>query len=292
LITFKEALRTKDFVVTVELPLSPDSTPASITAQARSVEEYVDGYIVTDNQYGQPHMSPAAASGILLQNGFAPILQLSCRNRNRIALIGELLGARASGIESLMLVRGGVLPEGYSPRPKAVVDTDAKELIATARIIDQNERLGNTDEMLIGTSATVHTPAPGSRPAELLAKADAGARLIIAQICHDPKIVRRYMEFLVENKLMRRLSVIISIAIPGSVEVTKWLVENRRGTVMGDAYMHAIETAEDTGAAAIEFAGKMVAEYASIPGVSGVNFAAVSDLGTIPHVLEVAGIGR
>jgi methylenetetrahydrofolate reductase (NADPH) len=292
MISFKEALRTKDFVVTVELPLTPNSTAASIASDAASVAAHVDGFLLTDNQYGQPHMAPAAAAGILLENGYAPILQVSCRNRNRIALIGELLGARATGIDSLMLVRGGVLPDGYTPRPQAVVDTDAKELIATAKIIDQNENLGPTDQLLIGTSATVHTPAPGSRPGELLAKADAGAQLIIAQICHDPLVVRRYMEFLVEHQLTRRLSVIVSVAIPASVEAARWLVENRRGTVMGEAYVHAIESAEDTEAATIEFAGKMVTEYASIPGISGVNFAAVTDLTVIPKVLEAADIPR
>ena len=292
MISFKEALRTKDFVVTVELPLTPDSTAASITADAASVAEHVDGYLLTDNQYGQPHMSPAAAAGILLHSGHAPILQISCRNRNRIALIGELLGARAAGIDTLMLVRGGVLPEGYSPRPQPVVDTDAKDLIATAKIIDQNERLGRTDQLVIGTSATVHTPAPGTRPGELLAKADAGAQLIIAQVCHDPLVARRYMEFLVEHKLTRRLTVIVSIAVPATIEAAKWLVENRRGTVMGEAYVHAIESADDTETAAIEFAGKMVAEYARIPGINGVNFAAVTDLSVILKVLEAAGISR
>ena len=288
MISFKEALRTKDFVVTAELPLTPDSTAVSIAADAASVAAHVDGFLLTDNQYGQPHMSPAAAAGILLENGNAPILQISCRNRNRIALIGELLGAKATGIESLMLVRGGVLPEGYAPRPKAVVDTDAKDLIATARIIDQNEKLGPTDKLLIGTSATVHAPAPGTRPGELLAKADAGAQLIIAQICHDPLVARRYMEFLVEHQLLRRLSVIVSVAVPRSVEAMKWLVDNRRGTIMGDAYVHAIESADDCETAAIEFAGKMVAEYARIPGISGVNFAAITDLSVIPRVLEAA----
>ena len=107
----------------------------------------------------------------------------------------------------------------------------SRTTVATARIIDQNENLGATDSLLIGTSAAVHTPAPGSQPGELLAKADAGAQLIIAQICHDPIVARRYMEFLVEHKLMRRLSVVVSVAVPVSVEAAKWLVENRRGTV-------------------------------------------------------------
>ncbi|MDH3442177.1 MAG: methylenetetrahydrofolate reductase, partial [Gammaproteobacteria bacterium] len=149
---FKEALRAKDFVVTAELPLTPESTAESILEDVASLGDNIDGFLLTDNQYGQPHMSPAFAAGVLLQNGYPPILQISCRNRNRIALIGELLAARAAGIDSLMLVRGGVLPEGYSPRPKAVLDTDAKDLIATARIMNEDEGLDRRREFLIGAA--------------------------------------------------------------------------------------------------------------------------------------------
>ena len=125
--SFKESLRSKDFVVTAELPLTPNSTRETILKDAKILQDCVDGYLLTDNQYGQPHMAPAYAAGILQQNGFPPVLQLSCRNRNRIVLIGELLSARATGLDTLILVRGAILPEGYEPRPGAVMDTDAKD---------------------------------------------------------------------------------------------------------------------------------------------------------------------
>ena len=121
---FRDALNIKDFAVSAELALTPDSSRASILADAEIACDYVDGFLLTDNQYGQPHMAPSAAASILLGGGYSPILQLSCRNRNRIALLGELLGARALGIDSLMLVRGSKVPEGYKPRPKAVMDID------------------------------------------------------------------------------------------------------------------------------------------------------------------------
>ena len=285
--SFRQALAGKDFVITVELPLSADSTRDKLLRDAAMLSGAADGFILTDNQYGAPHMSPAAAAGILLAGGYAPILQLSCRNRNRIALIGELLGARATGIDTLMLVRGGVLPEGYSPRPKAVGDTDTKDLIATAKLIDEDETLGPAN-WLIGTSATVHLPSGDSRPEELLAKADAGARLIIAQVCQDVDVLRQYMAFLVASELPRRLSIIISIAVPTVPGKADWLRRNRRGTVIPDNVVAEIEQSPDPEATAIANAADLLAACRDIPGICGVNFAAVEDPGIVLRVLEAA----
>ena len=290
--SFKETFNSKDFVITAELPLTPDSTRESILSDAEILQDCVDGYLLTDNQYGQPHMAPAYAAGILKKNGFPPVLQLSSRNRNRIALIGELLGARATGLDTLILVRGAILPEGYEPRPGAVMDTDAKDLIATASLINEDRKLGPGDETLIGTSATVHDPTPDTRPEELLAKADAGAQLVITQICLSIDVLRRYMEFLVSHKLLRRFSVIVSIAVVASPELAVWLRDNRQGTIIPDDYLERLSTAEDGETAAIEYTVALIREIQDIPGVAGVNFAAAGDLHIIPAVISGSGVQR
>ena len=290
--SFKETFNSKDFVITAELPLTPDSTRESILSDAEILQDCVDGYLLTDNQYGQPHMAPAYAAGILKKNGFPPVLQLSSRNRNRIALIGELLGARATGLDTLILVRGAILPEGYEPRPGAVMDTDAKDLIATASLINEDRKLGPGDETLIGTSATVHDPTPDTRPEELLAKADAGAQLVITQICLNIDVLRRYMEFLVSHKLLRRFSVIVSIAVVASPELAVWLRDNRQGTIIPDDYLERLSTAEDGETAAIEYTVALIREIQDIPGVAGVNFAAAGDLHIIPAVISGSGVQR
>lgn len=283
--SFRDALRSKDFVVTAELPLSPATTKESLLTDAHLLQDSVDGFLLTDNQYGQPHMAPSYAAGILLQNGYSPILQISCRNRNRIALIGELLGAKATGIDTVVLVNGAILPEGYSPRPGAVMDTDAKDLIATARLMNEDEEVIPRGEMLIGTSATVHDPAPEAKPGELLAKADAGAQLVITQICMNIEVLRRYMEFLVSHKLLQRFSVIVSIAFVTSPELALWLRDNRRGTIIPDDINERLATSDNPESVAIEATTGMVREIQDISGVAGVNFAAAGDLHLIPTVI-------
>lgn len=283
--SFKENLRNKDFVVTAELPLSPDSSGETIVTGAELLRDCTDGYLLTDNQFGRPHMSPMAAAGILLSNGFNPVMQLSCRNRNRIALLGDLLGARALGVDSLMLVRGSKVPEGYKPRPKAVMDIDTKELIATARLISEDEKLGFDWDFLIGASATVHDPAPNWQPEELLAKADAGAQMIITQLCFDTEILRRYMSFLVSRQLVRRVNVIVSIAVLQSAETAEWLRDNRRRAIVPDAVVERLATSSDPEQEGIEMCADIVREILDIPGVSGVHFAATGNLGEVASVM-------
>lgn len=284
---FRDALNNKDFVVSAELALTPDSSRASILADAAIACDYVDGFLLTDNQYGQPHMAPSAAASILLDGGFSPILQLSCRNRNRIALLGELLGARALGIDSLMLVRGSKVPEGYKPRPKAVMDVDAKELIATARIVNEDEKLGASHSFVLGTSATVHDPTANWHPEELLAKADAGTQLVITQLCMDLPLVQRYMAYLVEKQLVRRMNVMISVAVPTSADLASWLRNNRRSAVIPDTLMDELGGAADPETIGIEYCANLVREIRQTPGVSGINFVATGNTRAIRDVLQL-----
>jgi methylenetetrahydrofolate reductase (NADPH) len=288
--SFKDALRTKDFVIAAELPLSPDSTRDSIVESAKVAGEHVDGYLLTDNQYGKPHLSPSAAASVLVQAGLSPILQLSCRNRNRIALIGELLGARALGIDSIMLVRGTVVPEGFKPRPKAVMDLTIKELIATAKVMNEDEKLASGNEFLIAASSTAHKPAKNWQPEELTAKSDAGAQLIISQLCMDTEMMRDYTQALIETHLTRRLSIMFSIAIITSPEMAVWLNDNRRKAVVPPDVVARLRDADDPVDEGITIAAEVMRETAAIPGVAGVNFVAAGDTGLIPEVVARSGV--
>ena len=281
--SFRDVFLSSDFVVTAELPLTPESTDDSILGDAEALGPAVDGILLTDNLYGKPHLSPAYAAGVLQRNDFAPILQLSSRNRNRIALIGELLAARAAGIDSVMMVRGGVLPEGYEPRPKAVLDTDAKDLVATAKLMNEDQTLHSDRAFLIAAAAAVHDPQPGAVPDELVAKADAGTQLVITQVCLDAEILRRYLDFLIVERLTHRFSVVVSIAIIDSPEMTEWLIANRIGAIIPPGLIGADDDP-------IQRTADFVRDIRSIPGISGINFAHTGPLADIPEVLRRSGV--
>ena len=283
--SFRDALRQKDFVVAAELPLVPTSSRESIIADAGILAGTVDGLLFTDNQYGQPHMSPSFAAAVAKEAGFSPILQLGCRNRNRIALIGEILGAKGLDIDTLMFVRGNVVPEGFQPRPKAVLDIEVKELIATARLINDDEKLGTTADFLLGASVTVLDPAPHWEPEELIAKADAGAHFVITQLCFDIDILRRYVECLIAKKLLHRVSLIVSMAVLDSADLAIWLRDNRRHAIVPPHLIERMQDATDPVAEGRVLGSEFVREIANIAGVAGVNFTAGTELSMIPRIL-------
>ena len=290
--TFRHAAGTRDFCVSAELFLKPDSGARSIAEQASLLRGHVDGVLLTDNQFGQLHMSTLAAAALLLDNEIDPIVQLSCRNRNRIALLGDVLGAGALGVTSLLLVRGNRVPDGFDPRPRAVFDLDATELIATATKVRRDDALPAMPDFYVGGIVTPHLPEPDWVPEKLLRKLEAGARFMMTNVCMDAAMLRGWFRHLVAARILRRVNMIVSIAIPESADDARWLTVNRPNFQVPDTLIERLERAEDPSREGIEIAVELVRELRSIPGVSGVHLMATRSLAAIPVVVERSGLGR
>ncbi len=235
-------------------------------------------------------MSTLAAASLFLINDIDPILQLSCRNRNRIALLSDLLGARALGISSLLLVRGNKIPDGFKPRPKSMMDIDAQELIASARMVKEDDDYHGNVEFYIGTSATAHEPQQNWQPKQLLGKLDAGAQFIQTQTCLDAPLIKRYMTQLVAAKIVRRANIIIGVATLPSAKTALWLRENRRKILIPDSVIHRLEKADDPVEEGIRICAETIQQLSKIPGVAGVSILPMGDLTAIPAAIEASGI--
>jgi methylenetetrahydrofolate reductase (NADPH) len=290
--TFKEAVQTRDFTVTAKLPLTPATDAAAIRERSEILRDEVDAILLTDNQFGKVHMSTLAASALLMQNGVDPIMQLSCRNRNRIALISDLLGAAALGITSLLLVRGNKLPEGFRPRPKAVLDIGATELIATASTMKSDQQFETPADFFIGGSVTPHSPEPGWVPKKLVEKIDAGAQFVQTHVCMDMDLLRRYMKHLVANELIRRVDVIAGTAIFPSAEAARWLKENRKNVIIPNAIIDRLRKAKDPEFEGVRICTEQLQEMAEIPGVSGSNILSGGNASAIAAAVRAASLNR
>lgn len=290
--TYLQAARSRDFCVSAEIFLKPESNATTIAAQAKLLKDHVDGVLLTDNQFGQLHMSTLAAAALLIANGVDPIMQLSCRNRNRIALLSDLLGAGALGITSLMLVKGNHVPDGFNPRPKAVLDLDATELIATATQIRTDEGLPTLSDFYVGGIVTAHRPGPDWTPRTLLRKVEAGAQFMMTNVCMDGAILRSWFRQLVAAKILRRVAMVVSIAIPESADDARWLRENRPNFQIPDALIRRLEQSRDAQQEGVAIAAELLADVATIPGVSGAHLIATRNLAAIPAVLAAAGMAR
>ena len=288
--TFHAAIRTQAFTLTGQLKLADGTTPAELLEQAELLRPYVDAVQVTDNPSGLVHMSPLAAASLLLQAGIDPIVQLSCRDRNRIALQSELLGAAAIGVSSLLLQRGDKLPKDYQPKTKQVFDIGAKRLVGAAKAIQQDPRLANAEKLFIGTIALAFDPAINWKPSALLGRSDAGARFIQTQLCFDVDALRRYVRKLSAAKLTHRVHVIVSLGTLPSADAARWLQQNLRGSVMPKAVIERMEQARDPEQEGISICAELLQQVAEIPGVDGANVVTPGDLETVPAAIQASGL--
>lgn len=289
--TFFNAVRTRDFAISAEIFLRPEITAEMIGMQTRLLQHHVDGILVTDNQDGRLHLSPLAAASLIQASGVDPIVQLTCRNRNRIALLAELLGAATMGITSLVLVRGNRVPDGFNPRPRAVFDVDAAELISMASKMTADECLPSLPDLYVGSIITPHTPKPGWVPEKLIHKADAGAQFALTHICMDPGLISGYMKFLVAAGLPRRLGVFVSLAVASCAEDARWLRNHLPNNHIPDSVIRRLEQAADPEQEGVKICAEQLQQLATIPGISGAHLIATQNLATINAAIELAGFG-
>jgi len=286
--TFESALSSKDFVVTSEILQAPNFGVEHINEQARLLRGHVDAVLVTDNQSGRIHMSSLAASVLLKQAGIDPIMQLGCRNRNRISLLGDLLGASALGIRNLQLVRGERVPDGFVPRPKALLDVTATELLAIAKKMKLEEGIASIPDLNLGGIVSVRAPKVDWPAKKLVEKIDSGAQFLMTHTCMDIDIVRQYMKHLVSLKVPRRANMIASIAVLGSVQDAKWLRDNKTNTIIPDTIVESLGGHPEPRENGIDIAAQLLREFAEIPGLAGVHIYAPNDVSAIPEAIERA----
>jgi len=291
-ITFRNAVRSKDFVLSAELFLHPETTAAMVGEQTRLLRSHVDGVLVTDNLGGKLHMSPLAAASLVIANGGDPIMQLSCRNRNRITLLAELLGAAALDVSSLLLIRGNRVPEGFEPRPPAVFDVDAAELIAMATKMKTDEGLPGLPDFYVGGLVSPHEPKPGWVPEKLERKSDAGVQFALSHISMDIPVLRAYMKHIVASGLKRRMNVFVTLAICSSADDARWLRNSLPNNRIPDDYIARLDQAADAESVAIEVCAEQLRELRDIPGIDGAHLVATRNLATIVAAIEAAGIKR
>ena len=288
--TFKDAVQNSDFAISAEIYVRPDTDADSLRIQADVVKDHVDGILLTDNQFGQLHMCPIASAAILLQHGVDPIVQLASRNRNRLALLSDLLGAGALGVSSLILVAGEKAAKELKPKPKQFLDVSAVDLIRTAALLKVDEKLTVNPDFLVGGIVTPVMPKPDWKAKQFRDKVDAGAQFLQTHICMNLPLLERYMKRLVADKLTHRVNVIGSVAILGDAEDAVWLKENRPNSMLPDATVERLASASDPRAEGIRIAAEAIGVMRDIPGIAGVNVMAARDLKAIPEAIEAAGL--
>lgn len=289
--SFRNAINSQQFVVTANLILDRANTAESLRQQVRVLAPHVTALQIPDAHDGRLQMSATAAAAILLAEGVDPLVHVTGRDRNRIALENDLLGLAVLGVNSLLLTRGEELPATYKPATRQVMELSGEDLVAMARLMGEDESIPGAGEFFIGTAATVFVPKKDWQPKQLVARVDSGAGFIQTQICFNMKSMRRYMQHLVDARLTWRCAVMASLAILPTAAAARQLQRSLQGGVMSDKLVQRIAQAADPEQEGVMICAEKIQKLREIPGVSGVNLASAGNPALIPATLDAAGLG-
>ncbi len=286
--TFKDALRTKDFVVTAHVNLAQAPDAESLHRQGEILCSSVDAVQLTDTT--QVHMSAIAAAALLIQQGIDPIVHMNCRDRNRIALQKDFLGAAALGVTSALVMRGKKIPDKKNLGGRNVFDTPALEFMAYIQTLKRAENATLDSDFLVGASAEIFDPEADWTPNNLIRKCDAGTNFVQFQLCFDMEVLRNYMARIVASKLTHRLDFIMALSPLPSADVARWMRDNVVGALVPDSIIQRMEQASDPEREGIEICAELLQELTMIPGVSGATLLTLGELETIPAAIDASGV--
>jgi methylenetetrahydrofolate reductase (NADPH) len=287
---FQDAIRNRPFTVTADLALDRRTDAAGIRHQLRLLGPLVDAVQVPDAHDGRLQMSGLAAASILLAEGVDPLVHVTGRDRNRIALENDLLGLGAIGVTSVLLTRGEELPSSYKPPTRQVLELSGADLVTTAVQLGADESIPAAPEFCIGTAAIVFAPKSGWTPRSLLARVDAGVAFVQTQVCFNMKSLRRYMTHMVESRLTWRCAVIVSLAVLPDAATARAMRQNLHGTVMPEKVVQRIARANDPQQEGVQLAVEKIERLRTIPGVSGVNLMTPGPAELLVEVIQAAGL--
>jgi methylenetetrahydrofolate reductase (NADPH) len=276
----KSRIQKGEFVITAEIVPPLSAGPDRILAEAKSLGDKVTAINVTDAAAGRTTMSSFAAAAILAANGFEPVLQVTCRDRNRISLAGDLIGASAQGIRNVLILRGDDPKGGDQPEATPVFDLEAAQLMAMTRDMVEKGQLPSerkidpAPELFIGAADVPRAPDENWKSGPLLNKVEAGAGFLQTQFGFDLDTVRKYIQRLNDDGITEKLGVIIGVGPIRSAKSARWMNENLFGVSVPEATIARLEGAENQHAEGKKICAELIAGLQEIKGVAGAHIMA------------------
>ena len=288
-------MRSRRFGVTSEVVPPRSSDPEPVERQARELVGYADAVNVTDNPTASAHMSPVAGAAIVARTGVEPTLQLTVRDRNRLAIAADLLGAWALGARNLLCLTGDPLSVGDEPGAAAVNDLGLLELIALAARLRAESRLPSGAEIepapryFVGVADS--PLAERYDPARLEVKLDAGAGFVMTQIAYDLDRLAEWAEIVRPRGVFERVAVFVGVAPLRSPKQARYMNEHLPGVHVPDGLVRALEDAgPEAEALGTAQCVEIVSALRTMQGVSGVHVMGLGREEVVRHVIEGAGL--
>lgn len=294
--SFRGTLESGHFAVTAELTPPREPELESLSVAAGILKPAVTAINLTDGAGARVRISSLAAAIHLRKLGIEPVLQMTCRDRNRIALKSDLLSAAAFGVETVLTLTGDGVEAGDQPDAKAVFDLDATGLLTMIRDLNRDSSVRartagiSAPEFFRGTADAPTAIDPDWSPAGLLAKADAGAQFVQSQYCFDMALLERYMQRLVDAGVTERLYYLVGLGPLKSARTARWMRDSLFGTIIPDGIIRRMEAARDPQHEGIAICAELIQQAREIRGVAGVHLMAPGQHREIVEAIRYAGL--
>ena len=274
-------LTAREFVVTAEMPTIDGGGHAELQRQLEPMRAYADAFNATDNPAAHAHVSPLAVSIGLQEVGAEPIMQLVCRDKNRLALEADLMGAAMYGIVNVSCLTGDDVTAGDEPEARRVFDLDSIQLIALARALERGRYLsgreihpqgGRGPHFFVGAVENPSAPPLEHRVRRAAKKAMAGASFLQLQLCFRTELLEPFMRAAHDIGLTQRLAFIPSICILRTVGGMRFVAHHVPGLDVPPEMVTRVEQAPDAEHECFEIAYELAAHALAQPGVAGLHF--------------------
>ncbi len=294
----ERVLRSGRFAVTAELAPLDTSAPDAVLQQALVLSEVADAINVTDASGAHVHMSSVAACAILTHSSYEPVFQMSCRDRNRIALQGDLLGAAALGVKNVLCLTGDGVQTGDQPEAKPVFDLDSVQLLQTLRIMRDEgvflsgRKLEVPPRVFLGAAANPFAPPFDARPLRMAKKVAAGADFIQTQYCFDVPRFERFMQHVRDLGLHERVYILVGVGPLRSERVAEWMRHNVPGVHIPDEVVERLRKTpkERQREEGIQLCIEIIEQVREIEGVHGVHVMAYRQEEMLNEIIHRAGL--
>lgn len=292
----EKVLESGQFAVTAEVGPPKGSSPAVIRRRGELVRNSVDAVNVTDNQTAVVRMSSVAGCAILKTLGVDPVMQIVCRDRNRIAIQSDVLGAIALGIGNILCLSGDHQRFGNHPTSKGVFDIDSMQLIQTLKNMRDEKQFISGDDVsgevpiYIGAAANPFADPFEFRVTRLAKKVKAGADFIQTQAVYDVDRFRRWMEAVCERGLDEEVHILAGVIPIRSVGMARYMRDYVAGVTVPDEIITRLEQAEKAREEGVRIPLEIIEQLKEIPGLHGIHIMAVGWEDIVPEIVERAGL--
>jgi 5,10-methylenetetrahydrofolate reductase len=294
----ERVLRRGEFAVTAEINPPDSADPEEIEHRIKPFEGWVDGVNATDGSGAHCHMSSVAVSALLIRMGYSPVMQISCRDYNRIAIQGNVLGAAALGVCNILCLTGDGVQTGDHPEAKPVFDLDSISLLTTIRTMRDESRflsgrkITSPPQVFIGAAENPFAPPYDFRPIRLAKKIAAGAQFIQTQYCYDVPMMARFMARVREMGLHERCFILAGCGPLASAKAAKWIRASVPGVHIPDEVIARLEGAKNQRAEGKRICVEIIQQLREIPGIAGVHLMAYKQEESIAEIVHESGVLR